>query len=174
MTSHLLLLAASALAAFSGEPTRIGVRPADAEVAKQLLACRSTSSDAARLACYDQATGALAKAEAAGDVVFVDRDHMQAVRREAFGLHMPSLSLFPHAADRPLDKVTVALMSANRSAEGKWLMTTQEGAEWIQTDSEELESPPIKGSLLTVRSGALGSYFCKIDHEISVRCQRRR
>lgn len=168
-----LLLAAATATVLAGEPAQ-AVKPADAQVVKALFACRGLSPDPARLACYDQAAGALVKAEAAGDVVVVDRERVGAVRREAFGFRMPSLSLLPHAADRPLDRITVALASAGRNAEGKWLMTTQQDAQWIQTDSEDFETPPSKGSTLTVRSGALGSYFCKIDRQIAVRCQRRR
>lgn len=149
--------------------------PQDAAVVRSLTACRKLAGDAARLACYDRAADDFMRAEVKGEVIVVDREQVRAVRRQAFGFHLPSLDLLPHVGgEAPVDRVTFQLASAGRTADGKWAMTTSDGAQWVQTDSDELFDPPHAGSQLTVRSGALGSFFCKVDGQLAVRCQRRR
>ncbi|MBE7219415.1 MAG: hypothetical protein INR64_13150, partial [Caulobacteraceae bacterium] len=129
---------------------------------------------AARLACYDGAADALAKAQAAGDVVVVDRAQVREVRRQAFGFHLPSLDLLPRAPkEAPLQQVDFVLASAGRTSEGKWAMVAEDGARWVQTDSEDIDNPPHAGSRLLVRAGALGGFFCKVDNQIAVRCRRQ-
>ena len=148
--------------------------PPQAEVVRELALCRATTDDTQRLACYDRAMGALTTAQEKGDVVVVDRQQLQAVRRQAFGFHLPTLDLLPRArAEAPVDRVTLTLRSAGRSGDGKWVMLTDEGAQWLQTDSEELLNPPHAGSQLAVRSGVLGSFFCKVDGQSAFRCRRQ-
>jgi hypothetical protein len=163
------LLAAPLLGAAAPRPA-----PPQAEIVRELTACRATTDDAQRLACYDKAAGALSAAQEKGEVVVVDRQQLQAVRRQAFGLHLPTLDLLPHArAEAPLDRVSLTLRSAGRSADGKWVMVTDEGAQWLQTDSEDVLNPPHAGSQLAVRSGVLGSFFCKVDGQSAFRCRRQ-
>src|SRR4051812_6670578 len=72
-----------------------------AEIIQRLVDCRTARDDAAQLLCYRQAADALARAEAAGDIVVVDREDARKVRRQAFGLSLPSLSLFDKGESDP-------------------------------------------------------------------------
>ena len=125
-----------------------------------------------RLQCYDAATVALQTAETRGDVVVVDRQQVTAVRRQAFGLSVPSLNLFPHAKDETPDRVTLVLSHAFQMGDGRWRMVSEEGAEWSQSESDQLFSNPHAGSHVEVRRGALSGYFCKLDGQSAFRCRR--
>jgi hypothetical protein len=157
-----------------------GAKPADpapgrAAVMQALSDCRKITEDAARLACYDKAAGALDQAETKGQVVVIDEAQVKAVRRQAFGFSLPTLNLFTRSAPKVgegVDHVTLALSGARKDATGKWVFISQDGAVWRQTDDFEFADDPHKGSVLVVNNGLLGSFFCKIDREPQVRCVR--
>src|SRR5580692_2504111 len=72
--------------------------PGRAELVKALSDCRAITDPTDRLACYDKAAAALDEAQTKGDVVIVDRQQAQAVKRQAFGFNLgAALSIF----DRP-------------------------------------------------------------------------
>ncbi len=166
------LVAATPLAAVRAAPATEQRRAA---VLEALTLCRKDADSARRLACYDKAAGALDEAEAKGQVVVLDRDQVRTVKRQAFGLSLPSISLFSSrpGGDERVDRVTYALKSAVQGGDGKWVFQTVEGASWVQTDDERLGSDPHAGSQMLVRHGALSSYFCKVDGQLALRCQRR-
>ncbi len=164
------LSASAALAAPASKPD-VG----RAAVVESLSDCRKITEDASRLACYDKAAGALDQAESQGQVVVIDREQAKAVRRQAFGFNLPSLNLFSRGApktDEGLDHLNLDIASVHHSSEGKWVFVATDGAVWRQTDSEELAEEPRQGSKLFVHSGALGSFFCKVDGQPQVRCER--
>ena len=68
------LAAALAVAALGVAAAETAGSPLPAAVQK-LLACRSATPDAARLACYDTAVGELSQLIATGEVVVVDHKH---------------------------------------------------------------------------------------------------
>ena len=53
-------------------------------------------------------------------------------------------------------------------------MATTDGAVWAATENATFFEDPHKGSKLVIRRGVLGAYFCNIDSEPAVRCQRSR
>ena len=57
----------------------------------RLLACRSLSDDAARLACQDEQLAVLAQATESGRIVVVERRALREVERASFGLNLPSV-----------------------------------------------------------------------------------
>ena len=162
-----------AATAFAAQPAKLDV--GRAAVVQSLSDCRKISEDAARLACYDKAAGALDQAESQGQVVVIDREQAKAVRRQAFGFNLPSLNLFSRGAvktDEGFDHLNLDLASAHHSSEGKWVFVATDGAVWRQTDNEEIAEDPHQGSKLFVHNGALGSFFCKVDGQPQVRCER--
>lgn len=172
VSAALGMLALAAPAGAASAPKR-----ARAEALSALAACRTEADAAQRLACYDKAAGALDEAESHGQIAVVDREQVRAVKRQAFGFSLPSLALLGGGkvgVDDPVDRLTAKLDHANRTAEGRWIMATDEGAAWEQTDGEEIVSPPHAGSQLAVRKGALGGFFCNVDGQRAVRCTRRR
>ena len=176
MRRALFLVLAAALAiaapASSAQPTEAK----RAAVLDALTACRKQTVDAQRLACFDKAAGALDEAEAKGQVVVVDREQVREVKRQAFGFTLPGLSLFG-ARGQPeerVDRVSYTIDHAGHTGAGLWTFTTTEGPVWVQTDSsEELHIEPHKGSTLAVRGAALSSYFCNVDGQRALRCNRQ-
>ena len=169
----LLLILASAAPVAAATPRPEARRAA---VLDALASCRKETGDAQRLACFDKAAGALDEAEAKGQVVVVDREQVRAVKRQAFGFNLPGLSLFGARGQREeaVDRVTYTLDHAGHMANGMWLLATTEGPVWVQTDSgDELHPDPHRGSTLAVRGGAMASYFCNVDGQRAIRCNRQ-
>ena len=105
----------------------------------------------------------------------IDRAQARVVRRQAFGLAMPSLNLFSRGEkEETLSRIAVPLSDAHQGGGGKWVFVTNEAQGWRQTDSEPLNRPPRAGSTLAVRKAAMGSFFCNVDGQYAVRCERGR
>jgi len=154
------------------------VPPLPAERAKVLQAvvdCRKLTSDTERLACFDRATAVLDEAEQTGQVVVVDQARVREVKRQAFGLTLPSLSLFGGGngatRDEPIKQVDLTVAAVRETSSGRFVFTTAEGATWVQTDGD-LPVTPRKGDTLVVTPGMLGSFFCKVNQQSAVRCRR--
>lgn len=138
--------------------------PTRAAIVDRLMDCRKVADDGARLACYDQAAGALETAEAKGDVVIVDREQARQVRRQAFGFSMPSLSLFEKGeTQEELENVAGVLDSARQNNAGKWVIKLQDGAIWTQVDANELHRTPKAGAPVKIRQASMGSFIMSID-----------
>ena len=163
----LLAPAASALAA---RAPSVASRTA---VAQAISDCRKVEDKDARLACYDRAADAFEQAQAAGQVVVMDRAQVHEVKRQAFGFSMPSLNLFGRGPkEEEITRVSLKLSGAHQDGDGKWVMTTDENAVWRQIDTADVFDPPHAGSTLAVRRGVLGSFFCNVDNDAAMRCTR--
>tara|TARA_R110002073_G_scaffold73512_6_gene179931 strand:+ start:4504 stop:5166 length:663 start_codon:yes stop_codon:yes gene_type:complete len=84
---RLLLLAGCAAMALS--PSAAALQQGDP--LEEILACRQIADEAARLQCFDAASGVLQGARDSGDVAVVSRGDVEAVERDTFGLDLPSL-----------------------------------------------------------------------------------
>ena len=150
--------------------------PGRTAIVQALTDCRKLTDDAARLACYDTAAGAFDQAEAKGDIVVVDREQATAVRRQAFGFTLPSLSLFDRGDKgqkaEPLDRVSGTLARAYRQSGGRWVMELEDGAVWTQTDIEDLPRGAKAGSKVEIRKAAMGSFFINVDGQRAIRATR--
>lgn len=149
--------------------------PPGSPLVRALADCRKITADADRLACYDKAAGALDAAEAKGDVVVVDQAQVAAVRKQAFGFRLPTLNVFAKAAPangEGFDHLSVVLDGARRNADGRWVFRIKDGAVWQQTDDNSISEDPHNGSQMLIKSGVLGSFFCKVDGQPQVRCSR--
>ena len=147
-----------------------------AEVLQAVADCRKLSEDAPRLACYDKAVAALDQAESKGQVVVIDREQAKTVRRQAFGLTLPAFTLFNKgvAKDEQVDRVSITLEKAYLEGGRHWVFISNEGVVWVQTDDEPIPNEPHGGSIVAIRKAALGSFFCNVDGQRAVRCERRR
>jgi hypothetical protein len=142
-------------------------------VAQAISDCRKLADKDARLDCYDKAADAFEQAQAQGQVVVIDRAQAHQIKRQAFGFNMPSLNLFKAGPkDEKLDRIEVTLADAHRSADGKWVMTTEDGAVWRQIDDTDPYDPPKAGQVMAIRTAMLGSYFCKVGTQSAMRCTR--
>jgi hypothetical protein len=168
-----LVLALATLAlgvdAASGQPKPEG----RAAIVQQLMDCRKLTDDAARLACYDQGAAALDQAEAKGDVVIVDREQAQKVRKQAFGFTIPSISIFSKGeAKEEIDSFEGILASARQSGAGHWVFKLEDGAVWSQVAPEDLFRAPKPGMKVRIRKAALGSYMMTIDNQRGFKARR--
>ncbi|MEI9964875.1 MAG: hypothetical protein WDM92_09305 [Caulobacteraceae bacterium] len=153
-----------------------------AAVLQAVVDCRALTDRDKRLDCFDAAAAKLDEAEAAGQVVVVDRDQARQVRREVFGLALPSLDIFEGAARGPasaanqddIDRVTDTVKRAWMTGDGKWVVELDGGAVWRQIDSEVLGRDPRPGSKVEIRRASLGSFFLKIDGQPGVKAHRDR
>jgi hypothetical protein len=142
-------------------------------VAQAISDCRKIADKDARLDCYDKAADAFEQAQAQGQVVVIDRAQAHQIKRQAFGFNMPSLTLFKIGPkEEKLDRIEVKLDRAYRSAEGKWVMVTEDGATWRQIDDTDPYEPPKSGDVMAIRTAMLGSYFCKVGTQEAMRCTR--
>jgi hypothetical protein len=158
-------------------PSLARTAPADpprAAVVQALADCRKLTDDTARLACYDKAATAFDQAETQGQVVVIDREQVKAVRRQAFGFNLPTMHIFDRTTknEEGLDHLELEIDHAYQNAAGKWVFAATNGAVWRQTDDFGLYQEPQKGSKLSIKSGMLGSFFCKIDRMPQMRCER--
>ena len=149
-------------------------RPA---LVKRLSDCRRLEA-AARLSCYDDAVDAFERAEAKGEIVVVDRERADKVRRQAFGFSLPSLSILERparaAGETPerLDHLTATLASARQRGDGKWVLELEDGAVWVQSDTLPLRKGAQKGMQVEIRGASMGGYFVKIDNQRAIRATR--
>jgi hypothetical protein len=137
-----------------------------------VLDCRGIADGAARLACYDAAAGRMGEAETRGDIVVIDRAQASAAHREAFGLHVPSLSFVTRALKpEEVDRIDGVVDSARADINGRWTMKLQDGAVWRQI-SGDLSRAPHGGSKVAIRKGSLGSFLMNVDGQPSIKVHR--
>jgi len=60
----------------------------------RILSCRTVEDIEARLLCFDTAAASLAEARSSGEIMTVTNEDVEAVERDSFGFHMPSLPRF--------------------------------------------------------------------------------
>jgi len=166
------LVAAGLLLAAAGTAQAAPKDLGRAAVLKAVVDCRGVTDNAARLACYDAAAATLDEAEAKGDVVVLDREQTRQARHEAFGFTLPSLSVFNRGEEpEKLNRATYSVERAWKEG-GKWVVEMDTGAVWRQTDDIDLLRAPHKGSVAEIKTGALSSYYMKIDGQLAMKAHR--
>ena len=155
--------------------------PTRAPELQAIVDCRALTDRDARLNCYDAAAARLDQAEATGQVVVVNREQVRKVRKDVFGLELPSLDIFssitrktPGGAGEEVDKITATVKTAWRGGDGRWNLELDNGAVWRQVDDSPFANDPHSGSKVEVRKGALGSYFMKVDGQPAFKAHRDR
>jgi len=162
-----MVLAASPAAEAAPAP------PPTAAQVKAVIDCRGVADDSARLACFDKAVAAMSAAEKSGELLTLDREQRRAVRRESFGLTLPSFDMF-NRGEKPeeANQLTARVASASLNAERKWLIRLDDGALWEQTDDYDLNHGPHAGSTVVIFKGLFGSFFMKVDGQQAIRAKR--
>jgi hypothetical protein len=172
VAAGLLIAALSASAA----PLAAAPAPTDQERAKelqQLIDCKKITDPTLRLACYDQAAGALDQAEAKGDIVVVNREQARKVRRQAFGFTLPSMSIFSRG-EKPEEIANAEgkIASARKLLNGHWEVKLEDGATWVQIDATEIPLDPKPGQSVKIRKASLGSYMMTVGNQREVKVHR--
>lgn len=144
-------------------------------VFQAVIDCRSIGDSAARLACYDASVATLADAQKSDDLFVASKDDMRKARRGLFGLSLPRISIFGGDEDDPEDKLQVkeidAVLSAVGGGIGRWALTLDDGATWVQTDGAYINTPKV-GAKVHIKRGALGSYVANVNGGLGFKVKR--
>ena len=99
----------------------------DSKALDPIIACRATASDAARLACYDNAVGALQTAATKHDIVVIDQQDMARARRSLFGFSLPNFDFLgggkndnAHNVTPEESQLTTTIRAVTRDGDGNW------------------------------------------------------
>ncbi|WP_017930094.1 hypothetical protein [Robiginitomaculum antarcticum] len=139
------------------------------EVLTQLYKCKELTNDGARLACYDAGVGLVEQAQETGDLVAIDREAAEGIKRDSFGFNIPSLPKlgFPSFGgdDDAKDDVTiVAITRTKTKARGDYIFYTENGQVWEQVDGRSLRRAPRgNDNQLHIRKAAIGSFLAQVN-----------
>jgi hypothetical protein len=109
------------------------------------------------------------------DVVLVDRQQIRTMKRQAFGLSLPSLSQFidkGHAEDIDT-RIELVMTEAKLGRDGHMLFTFDDGSVWRQADDSDSGYGRKTGQKAVISRGAIGSFFLTIGKTPGVRVQRQ-
>lgn len=147
--------------------------PPSAPAVQAVIDCAKIGPSDQRLACYDAAVAAMAKAQTTGDLVAIDRAQRRAARRQAFGFSLPSLAFLDRGEKaEEVNNLETTVTAVSRGAEGKWVITVEGGAVWRQTDNNDLSKDPRVGSAVKISKGVLGAFFMNIDRQQAIKVHR--
>jgi len=149
--------------------------PKQAELFDNLLACRSVSDAAKRLACYDSKVSALDAAAKNDELVVVDRSQIRQARRSLFGLTLPDLGIFGGGkAEREGEGISEIESTIRRAyySSYRWNIILDDGARWVQIDTRDPARDPRAGQTIRIRRAALGSFLANIEGQRAIRVRR--
>jgi hypothetical protein len=142
-------------------------------VFEELVNCRSIADPTARLACYDTKVAAIDEAEKKDELVLADKSAMKEARRGLFGFSIPKLKIFGNDSKEDEKFELVAKIdSAYQASYGKWTIVLDDGARWVQIDTQVLRKDPARGQEIKIRAAAMGSYFANIEGQRAIRMRR--
>ncbi|HEX4801339.1 MAG TPA: hypothetical protein VFU91_09210 [Sphingomicrobium sp.] len=139
-------------------------------IVQGLLQCRAITDATQRLACYDRQSNAIATAIEKKDLVVIDKERATAAKRSLFGFSVPSFAGLLGGGD--LNQIEGTVAAARQNADGGWTIQLVDGSVWDQTDDTPVALEPRRGDKITVRRGALGSYFVKIGSQPGFKAKR--
>jgi hypothetical protein len=172
------LSAAAGLAALAATPLAAADEKTESAYITSLRDCQAKTDPAERLACYDNAVAAMVAASSEGEVRVVDREEVRQTRRKLFGFSLPDLGIFGGKGDKD-DPETAAefttlqtTITGVRAVSGKYVLTTEEGAQWQLDEMPSRLMKPKVGQPLEIKAGALSSYFLRINGQAGVKGRR--
>ncbi len=141
-----------------------------------IVDCRAMTDRDARLNCYDAAAAKFDQAVTTGQVVVVNREQARQVRRDVFGLQLPSLDIFGRkgvaATGEDVDQLRAKVKSASQRPDGRWVVELDTGAVWRQVDDSNVGERPQPGAEVEIRRASLGSFFLRIAGRPGFRAHR--
>jgi hypothetical protein len=142
-------------------------------VFEELVNCRTVVDPTARLACYDAKVAAIDEAEKKDELVLADKNAMKEARKGLFGFSIPKLKIFGNDGKEDEKFELVAKIdSAYQASYGKWTIVLDDGARWVQIDTQVLRKNPVRGMEIKIRAASMGSYFANIDGARAIRMRR--
>lgn len=140
---------------------------------EELVNCRTIADPTERLSCYDAKVAAMDEAEKKDELVLADKESMKEARRGLFGFSIPKLKIFGNDGKEDEKFELVAKIdSAYQASPGKWTILLDDGARWVQIDSQVMRKNPERGNEIKIREAAMGSYFANINGQRAIRMRR--
>ncbi len=132
-TGHSSVIAAVALSLLAVPAQAQADDAPRAESLKRLVECRAIADGVERLACFDREVAAIDAAEAANELVVVDREQIRKTRRTLFGLSLPDLGIFGGGSgdgeeEEGVSQIESTIKLADRGSYGRWILTLETGA----------------------------------------------
>lgn len=164
----------------AASPAAADEKKGESAYVKSLRECQGKTDAAERLACFDTAVAAMVSASSEGEVRVVDREEVRATRRRLFGFNLPDFGIFGGKDDKDSPgkiedigslETTISKVRMDR---GTIVITTAEGAEWQLDETPTRLMRPRVGQPMEIRSGALSSYFLRINGQKGVKGRRVR
>ena len=149
----------------------------DSGVLADLSRCRSLSHAVHRLECFDAATARLDAAQAAGEVVVLNREQVRESERRTFGFNVSLLNPFESrgtsSSSQTLDAIESVVVSAREDGAGKWVVSLADGSIWRQIDQSSIYLRRPERQTARVRRAALGSYLMTVGSSPAFRVRRQ-
>src|SRR5438309_5886646 len=139
---------------------------------QQLLACRSITDSALRLACYDRETAAVGQAIASKDLVVIDKARATAAKRSLFGFSIPDFGGLFGGGDNDVNEIASTITKVGQDPYGAWVVSLADGSTWAQTDDSPLGLPPERGNKVVVHRGSFGAFFLRVAGQPGIRVKR--
>lgn len=139
---------------------------------QQLIACRSITDSAQRLACYDRQSDVLSNALAKKEVVVIDKARATATKKSLFGFSIPNFGGLFGGADDEVKEISSTVARVSQDHYGAYVVTLADGSTWYQQDDAPLGLGPEKGDKIIVRRGSLGAFYLSVNGQPGIRVKR--
>lgn len=122
--------------------------------------CRAIPDNAARLACFDRTTSAIADARARRELLITDRAQVRKARRSLFGFTIPSFKLFGGSdaddeAEEAIKQVDGKVAAVAAVGFRQMSLTLEDGTTWQTIEFARSFQPRI-GDSITIKRTAFG------------------
>ena len=173
MTSKVLVVGSIvAVAVAARSDARSAPNTGTPQSVQQLIACRSMTDSAQRLACYDRQADALSNAIAKKEVVVIDKARATAAKKSLFGFSIPNFGGIFGGNEDEVKEISSTATRVSQDAYGAYVVTLADGSTWYQQDDAPLGLGPEKGDKITVRRGSFGAFFLSVNGQPGIRVKR--
>jgi hypothetical protein len=139
---------------------------------QQLIACRTITDSAQRLACYDRQSDALSSAIAKKEVVVIDKARATAAKKSLFGFSIPNFGGIFGGNEDEVKEISSTATRVQQDPYGAYVITLADGSTWYQQDDAPLGLGPEKGDKIIVRRGSFGAFFLSVNGQPGIRVKR--
>lgn len=155
---RMFLVLGASLATFASTASAQAPATPTAAVLHDLYACTDIADSAARLSCYDTATGRLRQAETQGQVAVVDRNRARELERESFGFQLPNLArLLGGGQEHPIENIQATVSRVIDRANGYHSFVLDNGQVWDQVEAQDVRNVRT-GDAIRIQRASFGSF----------------
>ena len=125
-----------------------------------------------RLACFDREVATMDAAQSSGELVAMDRQQVRRTRRSLFGMRCPisAYSATTMMTRRPR-RLERTVRSATQNANGKWIITIEDGARWLEIEPRP-QFPAARGPADPHPPRLARLLFLNVNNQTAIRMRR--